>query len=522
MTTSSTASATAAPIPVFVHLSGRRRGDTTRPVGDYLRIGTFPGAEIALVATPGEVPPEEYAVVRRQGELFEVDVATGKQVFVNGDPVDRRVLASGDVLEIGRGGPVLRFRVYPAGSAARKTLGHALADSTDSARRVSSTRLGRTSQVLRALPRELATQTSWTVRALVALPIVILLVAVGLSAWRNVVLERRLDAERNRVAGLSELLERQAENTSGELARSLQDLQSNVNETARRLQVLEGQSAAARLVIAAATRSTAFIQGSWGFVDPATGQPLRVVVGFNGAPIRGPDGGPVVTTDESAPVLEAFFTGTAFAVGDDGTLITNHHVAEPWVFDEAARRVAAQGWTPVMRRLLAYLPGVQEPLTVRLIVASDSADVAVLRAERPGRSFPTLPLAEVLPQPGEEVIVLGYPLGIRALMARADQQFLAELKGDSTVDFWRVAERLSRAGQITPLASRGIISQMSRDAVVYDAETTVGGSGGPVLSFKGEVLAVNSAILPEFGGSNLGVPARRAVVLLRGAGTEGK
>jgi S1-C subfamily serine protease len=141
--------------------------------------------------------------------------------------------------------------------------------------------------------------------------------------------------------------------------------------------------------------------------------------------------------------------------------------------------------------------------------------VAVLRAERPGRSFPTLPLAEVLPQPGEEVIVLGYPLGIRALMARADQQFLAELKGDSTVDFWRVAERLSRAGQITPLASRGIISQMSRDAVVYDAETTVGGSGGPVLSFKGEVLAVNSAILPEFGGSNLGVPARRAVVLLR-------
>jgi S1-C subfamily serine protease len=85
------------------------------------------------------------------------------------------------------------------------------------------------------------------------------------------------------------------------------------------------------------------------------------------------------------------------------------------------------------------------------------------------------------------------------------------------MDFWRVAQRLARTDRISPLASRGIVGQSSRDAVVYDAETTMGGSGGPVLSLKGEVLAVNAAILPEFGGSNLGVPARRAVELLRRA-----
>jgi S1-C subfamily serine protease len=512
------ASADGAPVPVFVHLTGRRRGATVRPVGDYLRIGTFPGAEIQLAGT-GEVPPEAYAVLRRQGDLYEIDVAAGKEVFVNGDPVDRRVLASGDVLEIGRGGPVLRFRIYPPGTTARKTFSDALADSTDSARRVSSTRLGRASLIMRTVPRELATQTSWTVRALVLIPAALLLVAAGLFAWRNVVLEHRLAEERGRVAGLAELLERQAENprTSDEVGRMLEDLQSNLSETARRLHALEGQSAAARLVIAAATRSTAFVQGSWGFVDPQTGQPLRVMIGFDGSPMRGPEGGPVVTTDEGAPILEAFFTGTAFAVGDDGHLITNRHVAEPWRFDAAAERVAAQGWVPVMRRLLAYLPGVADPVPVKIVAASDSADLAVLRPERPSRSFASLPLADALPQPGEEVIVLGYPLGIRALLARADQRFVTELRQDTTVDFWRVAERLARAGQIAPLASRGIVSQVSPAAVVYDAETTVGGSGGPVLSLRGEVLAVNAAILPEFGGSNLGVPARRAAMLLREA-----
>jgi len=53
--------------------------------------------------------------------------------------------------------------------------------------------------------------------------------------------------------------------------------------------------------------------------------------------------------------------------------------------------------------------------------------------------------------------------------------------------------------------------------VVYDAQTSVGGSGGPVLDANGEVVAINRAMLAGFGGSNLGVPARYAVALLRQA-----
>jgi S1-C subfamily serine protease len=344
--------------------------------------------------------------------------------------------------------------------------------------------------------------------------------AAGLFGYRSVRLERELAEERGRVAGLADLLERQADNpgTPQGVARVLEGLQTDLSETARRVRALEGQTAAARLVVAAATRSTAFLQGAWGFVDPRSGQPLRVVIGPDGVPVRGPGGEPLVTTDDRAPVLEALFTGTAFVVGDEGLLLTNRHIAQPWLFDEAARNVAEQGWLPVMRRLIAYLPGVPDSLPLQLVGVSDSADLAAFRPSGVTRRLAALPLAESGAQPGEEVIVLGYPLGMRALMARADAAFLAELRQAGNVDFWTLGARLARTGQVAPLASRGIVSQVSREAVVYDAETTSGGSGGPVLSMRGEVLAVSSAILPEFGGSNLGVPISRARPLLAGVG----
>jgi serine protease Do len=502
-------------VPAIVYLSGRRRGTTTWPDGDYLRIGTLPDAEIGLARVAGEVPAEQYGILRRVGESYELDVATGKEIRVNGDPVDRRVLVAGDMLEVGPGGPRLRFRMYPAG-ATGKPLRDAVRDVLDAARITAHGRWGRWAGVTRGLPRQLLTQTARPVRAALVGGTLVAIALLGWVGYRGVVLERELAQERGRVSGLAELLHRQADNptTEQQLAQVVGELQSTLSETARRVQALEGQSAATRLVIAAATRSTVFVQGAWGFVDPRTGAPLRLLLGSDGNPVFGPGGEPLVTTDEQAPVLEALFTGTGIIVSGDGLLLTNRHIARPWEIDDAARRVAAQGWVPVMRRLIAYVPGLADSLPLRLAAVSDSADLAVFRCVAPSQRLTPLALADGSPQPGEEVIVLGYPLGMRALMARTDARFLNELRAAGNVDFWSLGARLARTGQISPLASRGIVSQVSREAIVYDAETTSGGSGGPVLSLRGEVWGVTSAILPEFGGSNLGVPASRARELL--------
>ena len=274
---------------------------------------------------------------------------------------------------------------------------------------------------------------------------------------------------------------------------------------------LEERSGADARVIRAASRSTVFVQGSYGFVQPESGRPLRLVLGPGGLPIRNPAGEPAISLDGAGPPLEVFLTGTAFVVSPDGLLLTNRHVASPWGFDPAGRAMQARGFEGTMTRFVGYLPGVAEPFDLELVSASDDADLAVLCCVVSGEAD-YLPLAEGPPEPGEAVIVIGFPLEVRALVARTNPEFVEGLRDAGITDFWEVARQLSRAGHVTPLASRGIVGQVTTQNVVYDAETTSGGSGGPVLSLDGQVVAINVDILPEFGG--VGVPAARARELL--------
>ena len=315
-------------------------------------------------------------------------------------------------------------------------------------------------------------------------------------AVHSVRLEKRLTTEQIRIDEITDLLVR---------------TESNLE----RLKVLEARAGASQRVIAKVTPSIVFLQGAYRFIEPESGKTLRYLgLGPNGQPLRNRFGQPFVTLAEEGPVIEMFYTGTAFVASYDGLLITNRHVAVPWEYDDNAKAFIAQGLVPVMHRFVGYLAGIKEPFDVELVAASDQADVAVVQGHGLAGWVRPLPLSEASLKPGADVIVLGYPTGMRALLARADTTFVDQITGGEEANFWTVARQLSEAGRIDALPTRGIVGHVSATAVVYDAETTSGGSGGPVVDLSGKVVAVNAAILPEFGGSNLGVPVQHVRELL--------
>jgi S1-C subfamily serine protease len=68
---------------------------------------------------------------------------------------------------------------------------------------------------------------------------------------------------------------------------------------------------------------------------------------------------------------------------------------------------------------------------------------------------------------------------------------------------------------IRPSTTYGHLGDIIGDKIVYDASSAHGGSGGPVLNSRGEVIGVNFAYMEGFSGSTLGISVDSLRPLLR-------
>lgn len=428
---------------------------------------------------------------------------------MNGEAFTSGLLFPGDVVQLGPDGPLLRLRLQLGEESGYKSLREALADCVDCARYGADSLPGRTALLLRSMPRELLTATAPWVRVLVAGSFLVVLASAAFQVVESRDVDRRFAEARSRMEAVAESLRAQEARTDITPAR----LDSLGRAVVEGLDSRETNGAD----LDRASRSVMLLLGAYGFEDPDSGRPIRMQPSVASALETG--GRSPVGPDVDGPMIVRRYMGSAFAVTTEGHFVTNRHLVRPWEQDGTARQLVSMGYRPVLRRMLGFLPGREEPVSMELAVESDSVDLALLHApELAGHTEP-LALAEGTPRLGEAVYLLGYPTGVRALLARSDPDFLEFLReGSAGLDLPAVARRLASEGQVAPLATRGIVGQVSGSAVVYDAETTHGGSGGPVLGDGGRVLAVNMGLMPEFGGSNLGVPVRQVRRLLAKAG----
>lgn len=204
------------------------------------------------------------------------------------------------------------------------------------------------------------------------------------------------------------------------------------------------------------------------------------------------------------PELRARVSGSGFVVAD-GLVTTNRHVAEPWYGDAEAADLIKKGAVPQLEKLVAFFPGSPTPVNLSPVVWSAQGDLAVLRVDGSHitRRLPALPLAKTVPNPGELVTVIGYPMGVLAMVAKSPQAIYDRLAYRQ--DDMGAASELAALSLIRPSATCGHLGDVVGDKLIYDAPTAHGGSGGPVFDSHGEVIGVNSAYLDGFSGGTLGV-----------------
>ncbi|MGC1505300.1 MAG: trypsin-like peptidase domain-containing protein [Sulfitobacter sp.] len=499
------------------NLTGPSRGRIEWLSSDQSRvsIGNDRVLQLAQGASAPQIP-DARAQLTWSGETYEIDALSGSDIWVNGRKIGTAHLLHGDMIEFGTDGPMSRFRLcgnrFPTGWPVEEILSDAVAYARTSRRPFGS----RLSNAVFETVRRILLETTIVFRMTVVLMLVVLTAFVTWQYRSGQRMEQTLQQEALRLEAMAIALAETRQEALGadELAVLRDQLDLQLSTNAERLDLLEQRQGASGRVIRASTASVAFLQGAYGLRHIESGKLLRQVVDQDGAPMQTPFGQPLVDPDGTGAPVEFQFTGTGFLLKESGMLVTNRHIALPWTTSGRMAAFEQSGLAPEMLNLLVYLPGLPMPFDAVFLASSDSADLALLSVEASATKDRGLILAQGEPEIGDEVIVIGFATGLRALLAQAGSDFLTALQEKGETDFWTLATRLSEQGRIAPLASRGIIAQITGKAVIYDAETTVGGSGGPALDSDGNVVAVNSAILPEFGGANIGVPVREVHRLL--------
>jgi S1-C subfamily serine protease len=330
---------------------------------------------------------------------------------------------------------------------------------------------------------------------------------LGLAAYREVEQARRLnEGQDRRLAQLEDQISRNSRQLS-DLAQSNQDLLANLSLPTKLSNDFNN--------------GVCLISGSYVFIDPETGLPLRGMKKPKGE--SGEAEQPRFTTGGHGEIAEVFYTGTGFYVGD-GYLLTNRHVVvEPWKYDALSylfdKFMSVQ---PRLVKLEAYFPGHRRPYRLTVKRASSRDDVAVckLSGAEASKEIPALPLDQDAEPAkiGQAVTTIGFPAGadrLLSILPEGEAKRLMEQYGEEGP---LLLNQLARRNIFKPLTSQGHVMDLYTDRIVYDAASGEGSSGAPVFGQSGRVIGVHFGYFEQNRLSNYAVPIGRGLALLRQSG----
>ena len=237
---------------------------------------------------------------------------------------------------------------------------------------------------------------------------------------------------------------------------------------------------------------------------------------MQGEPLQDSDGNPLLTIGGNGPEVKVDVFGTGFPVGADGRIVTNRHVAEPWWNNNELNKMASDGFLAEISTIRAYFPGDPRAFSGEIQEISKEADLATMRIDMQDLKRPLLSVesGKAGAVTGEPVVLMGYATGLAGILARTDEETARQILTHSGGDVSRVLAELARRNLIHPIITQGHIGDVLPDKIVFDAQTTSGGSGGPLFNLRGKVIGVTFATLKGFGGSNFGIPIRFSEPLL--------
>jgi serine protease Do len=295
-------------------------------------------------------------------------------------------------------------------------------------------------------------------------------------------------------------------------------LRNQLTAVESRLQKLETEGKFAEAIIESYEPSICLIHVVLALRDHTTGQRLHYAgLTTSGEPTVDEHNNPLLSLTGNGPEVHLDVFGTGFLASNNGQILTNHHVAEPWWQNDELKEMLDQGLEPVIAEMTAYFPGVPHGVAIQTEKISSAADVAVVKGNISELGIKQIALADGRRSPvsGGPVVLLGYPTALDAILARAGAETLQSIATVSKGDPRQVMEELARRHLIRPITTQGHIGDVLPDKIVYDAQTTSGGSGGPLFNNEGKVIGINFAMVREFGGSNFAIPVGYGKSLLK-------